>query len=217
MTTTGQLDLGVAQVTRRGTGEEIGYVYTVEHGNGQLQRWLLLQDPQSSFDVRPAPATMKGMSLSDWQAEVAKYWKTGAVYVRAQADVYRYGEGTDGAWTEIPPADDLPLPTFPQMPGASFQLDYTRYSALNVIQGSSYGLAYSINGVSDNSNAEYWMLPAGFQPAGEGAVAAVVPGSVPASSLQQFVDEANKTFGPGCLFVITGCVNYKGATAPAVI
>lgn len=217
MTTTGQLDLGVAEVTRQGTGEVIGYVYTVESGKGQLQRWLLLQNPGNSFEMRPPPESMKGMSLSDWQAEVASRWTSGATYVRAQADVYRHGDGTNSTWTKIPLEGDLPLPTYPPTAGAPFQLDYTRTHALDIVQGVYRGLAYSINGVKDLGNAEYWSLPAGFHPAGMSAVASVSPSSVSATSLQQFLNEANKSFGPGSAFVIIGCVNYKGAAPPAMI
>ena len=216
MMITGPLDLGAAQILGRNTGEILGYAYTVANGNGQLQRWLLYQHPHNSFDIAPPPQDMAGWTLADWQAHVAGLWRPGSYYVRAQADVYRHGETYQGqVWTQIPPADRLPDPTFPEG-GDAYQLDPDIW-AMECLQAQSKGLAFANGSLQDSSNVEYWMLPSQFQPAGKGATAAVSPGSLAARSLQEFVDTANRSFGPGCLFVIIGCVNYNGSHVPAAL
>lgn len=215
MTITGQLELGAAQVVQRDTREVIGYVYTVESGKGQLQRWLLHKHPMNAFDVEPPPPEMKGMSLADWQAGVPNLWKPGSFYVRAQTDMYYHGDGSNGTWTQIP--SELPKPTFPQVPGASYQLDYGRFHVLAVAQEHLRGLAYSVGSLSDPANAEYWMLPAEYKPAGATASIKVAEGAEKANTLAEFVAFANQSFRPGCAFAITGCVNYTGPAVPSTL
>jgi hypothetical protein len=212
---TGLLQLGAVQVFSRGTEEVIGYAYTVESGAGQLQRWLLYRNPHNAFEIKPPPASMAGWTLSDWQAEVPRLWRPGSFYVWAQADIYQHG-GTYGelTWTRIPPDSKLPLPSYPPVTKGPFQLDPTGFRVLEVRQESSIGLAYSIGGLEDDLSAEYWMLPAGFQPAGAGREAEIALGAEEARSLDGFIDAANQRWSAGCLFVITGCVNRRGETAP---
>jgi hypothetical protein len=215
MITTGQLDLGTAQIVSRATGEIIGYAFTEASTHGQLQRWLLYRDPQNAFDVQPPPATMAGWTLSDWQTNVPKLWQTGAFYVWAQADMYQYGGSYNGVtWKQIPKASALPTPTYPNVGAGSFQLD-PGGKVLYLLQDQLRGLAYTLGGLRDPSSAEYWMLPAAYKPAGVGGKAGINIGAENAGSLQEFVDLANQSFGTDCRFVITGCINYRGERAPA--
>lgn len=216
MTTTGQLDLGLAQITRRNGTEVIGYVYTVPSGKGQLQRWLLFCNPDNSFDIKPPPKDMSSWTLGDFQANVPKLWRPNAYYVWAQADLYRQGQTYNGVtWTQIPPAANLPAPTYPDVSGASFQLDPTGCRVIDISGNALTGMAYTVGGISDTSSVEYWMLPSGFQPAGASASAGVSVGAQSATSLQDFVTTANRSFSAGAAFAITGCVNYTGQRAPA--
>jgi hypothetical protein len=217
MTITGPLTLGAAQIISRATGELLGYAFAVPNGAGQLQRWLLYRDPQNSFDIQPPPPNMAGWALSDWQAHVPSLWRPGSFYVWAQADVYRHGGSYTGpSWTQIPPADQLPSPTYPDLPGADFQLDHTRTHLLNLLHGQSRGLAYSVGSLSNSSSAEYWMLPSGYTPGGDSGTTSITTGSDAAASLAEFVGVANRSWGPGCCLAIVGCVNYRGENAPAM-
>lgn len=213
MITTGQLALGAAEVVST-TCEPICYVYTVATPTGQLQRWLLHKDPQNAFKIRRPPSHMAGWSLSDWQANVPKEWRKGSIYVRAESVVYRHGETYDGVvWTKIPA--DLPPPIFPKGSGESHQLDPIGSRIIHVMQEDRRGLAFTVRGVHAESNAEYWLLPGAYEPAGGSAEAGIVMGSEEVSDLDQFVRLANQSFQPGSLFIITGCVNYAGDAPPA--
>jgi hypothetical protein len=216
MTTTGLLDLGVAEVADRRTGELLGYVFTEASGKGQLQRWLLFRHPQNEFEVRlpPASANMTNWSLAEWQARVPSLWQPNGYYVWAQADVYRHGETYDGVtWTEVPKAASLPSPTFPERPGSKYQLDYLEGKLIDVRQGDWLGRAYVVRGLTVESGIEYWSLPAQYQAAGS-ARTSVAVGAGEATSLDAFVDITNRTWAAGCTFLITGCLNYHGTAAP---
>lgn len=214
MTTTGLLDLGVAEIVDRGTQELLGYVFTVANGAGQLQRWLLFRNPQNELAIRPPPASMAGYSLADWQANVPALWRPESYYVWAQADVYEHGKTYNGTtWTQIPPSTRLPEPSFPERPGSNFQLDFTGLVA-DVLQDDSRGLAYVVRGLGSESSIEYWSLPARYQPAGRARAAAIAVGVREAISLDAFTTLCNETWSPGCTFVITGCLNYHGSAAP---
>lgn len=224
MATVGHLDLGAAKVVDE-SDNHIGYAYTVATPTGQLQRWLLYRNPNNSFKVQPPPEGMAGWSLSDWQANVPSLWKEGlerlnekqAFYVRAKADVYRYGESYGGVlWTRIPQASKLPLPSYPEGSDAPYQLDPLG-KAIDVMQNAVRGHAYTRNGLSDDASVEYWVLPTSYQPAGARSAVGISPGSKAASSLDHFIDIANESFLPGSAFVITGCVNFFGATPPAIL
>ncbi len=223
MTTTGHLDLGAATIIDPATGGLIGYVYTEATQTGQLQRWLLYRDPRNSFEVRPPPENMAGWSLSDWQAEVPKLWKPQSFYIRANADVYRYGESYGGVpWTRIPPASELPEPSYPPGPGDPHQLDPLS-KVLRLQQDVVRGLAYTTDGLIspegqlNPSSAEYWLLSALYRPAGARGTVTISPGSEEVTSLDAFIDLANQSFQPGSAFVITGCLNYSGTAAPAIL
>jgi hypothetical protein len=218
MQTTGPLEPGIARVVERGTGALIGYVFTVENGAGQLQRWLLHRPPQNNFEVRPPPPDMAGWTLADWRARVPELWRPGSHYVRAQANVYVHGGTYDGVtWGQIPAEAMLPEPSYPQVPG-DYQLDPTPTHVCVAIQHEHElpGMIYCIGGLASSASAEYWMLPAGFQPAGANASVAVTGGTERAASLQGFIDVANRAWAPGCVLAITGCVNYTGAEPPAM-
>jgi hypothetical protein len=244
MTMTGQLELGVVQVNSSTSGALIGYAFTEALERGQLQRWILYTDPANAFEIGPAPASMAGWTLADWQKNLASLWKPGSVYVWAQADVYEHGGVYGGVtWTKIPDADSLPHARFPAVPGEDFQLDPpTRQTVLELASAGAQptgialaaataqptglapasataqptGLAYTVDGVHDARNREYWMLPSGAQPAGGSRRAAVREGAARAPTLQSFVDLANQRWAPGSVFVIIGCGNYRGATAPVL-
>ncbi|MDC0746718.1 hypothetical protein [Polyangium mundeleinium] len=209
MTTTGLLDLGAAEVVDRTTGELLGYVFTLASGKGQLQRWLLFRDPRNELEIRPPPASMASFTLADWQAQVPSLWRPNGYYVWAQADVYPHGE----TWTQIPPASALPEPSFPERPGSNYQLDYTGGKVIDVLQEDWRGSAYVVRGLSQTSSIEYWSLPARYRPAGS-TRAVVSVGTEEATSLDAFVRLANTSWGPGCKFVITGCLNHHGTAAP---
>ncbi|WP_437657785.1 hypothetical protein [Sorangium sp. So ce1182] len=216
MITTGHLESGAVTVVARGTGESLGFAYTVSGQGGQQQRWLLYRDPQNAFDIKPPPATMASWSLADWQEKVPTLWRPGSLYVWALADVYRHGEVRGGVeWTKIPPALKLPKPRFFGGMGDEFQLDPGGGRAIDVLQGGIRGLAYSLGGVLDEASVEYWALPADFCAAGKNALLGIALGSAEAKSLPQFVDVANRAWGPGSALVITGCTNYRGDRAPA--
>ena len=112
-------------------------------------------------------------------------------------------------------ADALPKPQYPPDLDADSQLDPTGWSCLIGSCSKSPVIAFTLGGLVDTSNAEYWMLSASFG-AKEGEDRLVVtPGGMVAGSLQEFVDTANAAWGPGCTFAIVGCVNYRGERAPA--
>lgn len=225
MTTTGQLALGATQIIATGTGELLGYAYAEATPTGQLQRWILYRNPQNTFEIRPPPSPMTGWSLGDWKASVPMLWRPGSFYVRAKADVYRHGETYGGVqWTQIPPASKLPDPSYPEGPGDSHQLDPTGSILPRIYVEEIFnepfggGLAFTVDGLLSATSVEYWMLPGSYKPAGGGSnVTRVALGSEEAQSLGEFIDLANKSFGAGSLFVITGCVNYNGAQPPAML
>jgi hypothetical protein len=215
MTTTGQLDLGAAQIVDRSTGELIGYVFTVPSGKGQLQRWLLHRAPNNEFEVQPPPASMASWSLADWQANAPALWRANGYYVWAQADLYHH-EGTyDGfTWTSVPPASSLPAPSFPERPGSNYQLDYTGGKVIDVLQQDWRGRAYVVRGLAEASSIEYWFMPGQYQPAGKARAATISVGNDPVGSLDGFVGLVNQSWAAGCSFAITGCINYHGEAAP---
>lgn len=217
MTMTGPLRAGAVQVFSASTGELLGYAFTVDSGRGQTQRWLLFKDPQNALDIRPPTEAMARWTLAEWQSNVARLWRPNSFYVRAQADLYQYG-GTYGGvtWTTIP--RELPLKgTHPTAlgKGAIFQLDPTPWKALELHQGDLRGPVFTVGGMKDASNVEYWMLPANFQPAGGASATKVVMGSEDVRSLDGFVDMANQGWAPGSSFAVIGCLNYTGSAAPA--
>ena len=116
-------------------------------------------------------------------------------------------------WTQIPRAGALPPVRYPEVEGADLQLDPMGGKVLEVFQEGCCGVVFTVGSLMDASNAEYWMLPAGYQPTGS-AASKVAVGTEDAKSLQDFIDVANRSWGPGCALVITGCVNYRGETAP---
>jgi hypothetical protein len=217
---TGQLELGVVQVTSSATGALIGYAFSEALPHGQMQRWILYEDPANAFTIAPPPATMASWTLADWQKNLASLWKPGSFYVWAQADVYEHGKAYgDAPWTKIPAVDSLPHARFPLVPGKSFQVFPSPNQ--NVLELASddaqpTGLVYTLDGLHDNFNREYWMLPAGSQPAGGSRRAHVRVGTAAAPTLQSYVDLANHQWVPGSVLVIIGCVNYKGPTAPVL-
>lgn len=214
MTTTGLLDLGVAEVVNRQTEELLGYVFTEANGTGQLQRWLLFRHPENNLAIRSAPASMANWSLSDWQANVPSLWRENGFYVWAQANVYQHGNTYDGVtWTQIPSSGNLPAASFPERPGSNFQLDWMDGKIIEVRQGDWLGRVYVARGLTAESSIEYWALPSQFQAAGSTRTS-VSMGTAEVSSLDAFVDIANRTWSPGGTFLITGCLNYHGAAAP---
>lgn len=214
MTISGLLNLGVVEVIDSNTQQILGYAFTTAHGRGQLQRWLLFQHPKNHFEVRAAPASMAAWSLADWQKHVVESWRPNGYYVWAQADVYEYGGTYDGTtWNALPSAEKLPNPTFPDRPGAGFQLDYLEGKLIDVRQEDGRGLAYVVRGLDDESSIEYWVLSGQFQPAGA-ARTEVKPSRVEASSLEAFVVQAQSSWNAGATMVLTGCLNHHGETAP---
>jgi hypothetical protein len=214
VTISGLLTLGAAEVVDPQTQEFLGYAFTIAHGKGQLQRWLLFRNPRNLFEIRKPSAAMAGWSLEDWQKNVDDLWRPNAYYVWAQADVYEYGETYGGVtWNRIPSADLLPTPSFPERPGSNFQLDYLTGKLLDVLQEEFRGRAYVVRGISAASSIEYWSLPAAYRPAGA-ATARVAVGSEAAGSLERFVEQCQSSWVPGSTFVITGCLNYQNAEPP---
>lgn len=231
MPTTGQLQLGLTEVYAPGTNTVIGYAFTEQSGKGQLQRWLLFRSPGNALDVRkPSPeALMTAGSLADWRRQVEQRWQQGCIYVWAQADVYSHGEtsgsGTSAwTWTQLPPASKMPSPTYPAVDAEHAQLD-PDCRAHEVAQGSCRGLVFTrdTGSIKAHSTVEYWLLPDQYEPAG--GLKSVTVGAAggsdvtlsedPAQALQQFIDLSSGSWRPGCAFVITGCVNYTGQSAPA--
>lgn len=215
---TGLLALGVAQVKSRRTQEVIGYVYTESNDVGQLQRWLLYRNPENDFELGPPPDHMVGWTLREWQANVPSLWRGRSYYVWAQNKLYLYGGTYDGiTWTRIPPASRLPKPTYPEVGDGPLQLDPTGGKLLDVVDPArgAHGIAFCVGGLAQESSDEYWMLPAQFQPAGKSARVAISVGQQDAKDLEQFVQVANRSWGPGGAFVITGCINHEGTAAPA--
>jgi hypothetical protein len=215
MKMTGQLQLGAVEVVSLGTDELLGYAYTVESEGGQTQRWLLYRHPENALELRPPPEAMVRWTLGDWQSNVSGLWKPNSFYVWAQSTIHPYEIETGVVWTKIPPARALPPVRYPDVDGADLQIDPMARKVLHLIQERSRGLVFTVGGLLDASNAEYWMLPAGYQPAGSCA-SKVAVGTEDAESLQDFVDVANGSWGPGCMLVITGCINYRGEIAPRV-
>lgn len=217
MTLTGQIQLGAVQIIDPSTKDLLGYAYTVESEGGQTQRWLLYRNPENTLEIVAPPTSMAGWTLADWRANVPALWKPGSFYVWARTRLYRYGQTYGGVvWTSIPPASELPAPTFPAVPGSDYQLDPTPWRALDVRQQDWTGQVYTVGGgLTAETSAEYWALPAGYQAAGGALSAAVSVGAAEASSLQGFVNLANASWRPGSAFAITGCVNYRGEAPPA--
>ena len=214
MTISGLLSLGAAEVVDSNTQELLGYVFSVAHGQGQLQRWLLFRNPKNQFAIRAPSASMAQWSLADWQNNVVELWQPNGFYVWAQADVYEYGGKYEGfTWTQIPSVDNLPKPSFPDRPGSSFQLDFLVGKILDVRQEDGRGHAYVVRGVEAESSIEYWLLPARYQSAGA-ARTEVTIGNDDAASLEGFVVHCQASWSSGAKFVITGCLNHLGAAAP---
>jgi hypothetical protein len=218
----GQLSTGLVQVVAPGTGELLGYAYTVANEGGQLQRWLLYRNPENTFDLVAPPADKAAWTLEDWKANVRSLWRPSSYYVWAQTTVYAHG-GTYGGvrWDQIP--TKLPAPVYPPE-GDSFQLDPTGAHPISVLQWGTdlWGMAWTEDGLRDASatstgrarNAEYWFLPAGFQPAGAGGKTSIAVGSLRAEGLDQFVALANQRWAPGAVLAITGCKNHFNQVPP---
>jgi hypothetical protein len=214
MTISGLLMLGAAEVVDSTTQELLGYAYTIEHGEGQVQRWLLFRNPKNNFTIRPPSNEMARWSLEDWQNHVATSWQPNYFYVVAQADVYEHGKTYNNVtWTNIPAADALPKANFPDLPGASYQLDYLEGKFIDVRQDDFRGRAYVVRGLTNESSIEYWVLPAHFKAAGNVATSISV-GEGDASSLERFVTDSQSVWVPGATFVITGCLNYQNSAPP---
>jgi hypothetical protein len=219
----GQLSIGLVQVVAPGTGELLGYAYTEACEGGQLQRWLLYRDPRNAFEITAPPAGKAGWTLADWQANVPELWRPGAFYVWARTMVYEHGK-TYGSvkWDRIP--TPLPKPEYPAQ-GEYFQLDPTGMHVINVLQWATdlWGMAFTVDGLRDAAaattgrgrNVEYWLLPAGFQPAGGAQRTSIAVGTLGADSLDRFVTLANQRWAPGAVFAITGCHNYFNDVPPA--
>lgn len=214
MTTTGLLALGAADVIDPNTRELLGHVYTIAHGRGQLQRWLLFANPKNELEIGPPSEKMATWTLEDWQAQVENLWRPNAYYVLAQADVYEYGRTYDGTtWRQIPAAKDLPEPSFPERMGSNFQLDYMEGRLIEILQNEERGKAYVVRGLAQESSIEYWLLPARYEPAGRARMAMTL-GRTTASNLSAFVDSCQPSWQPGATLLITGCLNYSGEAAP---
>jgi len=221
----GQLQPGVVEIVKPGTTDVIGYAFTMEDGNGgQLQRWILYEDPQNALEIRPAPGK-EDWDLDKWKANVngslKQGWNTGSIYVWAQAKVYVHGGTYNGVtWGKaIPSASSLPQATYPPEGAEHMQLDF-RTQAIKIQQVGNTGIAFTVGSLSENTSVEYWALSPSYVAAGgsstSGAVTSIATGTDPAESLQDFINLANKTWTPGSRFVITGCVNYRGADVPRV-
>lgn len=219
----GQLSTGLVQVVAPGTGELLGYAYTVANEGGQLQRWLLYRDPQNAFEIVAPPEDKARWTLADWKANVPSLWRPSAFYVWAQTTVYEYGSTYDGVrWDRIP--TPLPAPRYPPE-GDVFQLDPTGIHPISVLQWSTdvWGMAWAVDGLRDAAaattgrarNAEYWFLPAGFHPAGRSGRTSIAVGTLFAGSLDGFVTLANQRWGLGSVLAITGCSNYFNDVPPA--
>jgi hypothetical protein len=214
VTISGLLKLGAAEVIDSKTGDRVGYVYTTAHGKGQTQRWLLYQNPQNYFEIRPPPDGMATWTLEMWQSRVPGLWQPNAYYVWAQADVYEYGQTYDDVlWTRIPLVDELPKPTFLEIPGTNYQLDYLNGKLIDLRQPDARGYAYVVRGLVEESSIEYWLLPEHYQPGGS-IRTTVATGNATASSLEEFVAHCQPRWLPGTAFVITGCLNYHNVDAP---
>lgn len=212
--TPGLLAHGVAEIVDCKTLEVLGYVYTVADGQGQLQRWLLFQNPKNEFQIRAPSAEMSRWTLDDWQRHVSESWRPHSFYVWAQADVYEYG-GTYGGttWQQIPTAEKLPDASFPDRPGSNFQLDYMDGRIIDVLQDDRLGWAYVVRGLAHESSIEYWALPARYEPAGK-ATTAVSLSKDGVGSLDEFVARCQSSWTSGSTFIVTGCLNYTGESAP---
>lgn len=220
----GQLATGLVQVVAPGTGELLGYVHTEAIEGGQIQRWLLYRNPQNTFDLVTPPEDKARWSLTDWQANVRLLWRPDTFYVWAQTTVYEYGHTYNGvAWDKIP--SKLPEPSYPKTIGDVFQLDPTGMHPISVLQWATnvWGMAWAEDGLCDAAvtpsgrakNREYWLLPAGFQPAGGAGRTSISVGSLRCESLNQFVALSNERWSPGSIFAITGCANYFNDVPPA--
>lgn len=214
VTISGLLMLGAAEVFDSKTQELLGYVFTVAHGQGQLQRWLLFRNPNNQFEIRPPSESMAQWSLEDWQKHVIATWRPNGFYVWAQADVYKYGGNYDGVtWTRLPSADDLPKPSFPDRPGSNFQLDFLDGKLIDVRQEDGRGHAYVVRGLENESSIEYWALSPRYKAAASTRTEIAV-GNEAAASLEGFVKHCQGSWSPGSTFVITGCLNHHGAAVP---
>jgi len=214
MPTTGLLALGAADVVDPKSGELLGYVYTIAHGRGQLQRWLLFRNPHNELGIRPPSPEMAKWSLDDWQSQVENLWRPNGYYVWAQADVYEHGGTYDGTtWRQIPPAKNLPEPSFPERMGSNFQLDYMEGRLMEILQNDHRGKAYVVRGLAQESSIEYWLLPANYVPAGKASMS-VSLGRTSAANLDTFVDSCQPTWVAGSALLITGCLNYSGEAPP---
>ncbi len=214
MTTTGLLAPGAAEVVDPDTRELLGYVYTIEHGRGQLQRWLLFRHPKNELQIRPPPEDMARWSLDDWQDKVAELWRPDGYYVWARADVYAFGETYNGiTWDKLPAENDLPPPTAPEQMGNNFQLDYNEGWLIDISQLYREGKAYVVRGLSSSSSIEYWLLPPDYVPAGKTRLTVQV-GLERVASLADFITLCQPSWTPGSTLIITGCVNYTGKAPP---
>lgn len=214
MNISGLLALGTSEVVDAKTHELLGYAFAHAHGKGQLQRWILFRNPKNQFEIRPPSETMIQWSLEDWQKHVVDLWRPNAYYVRAQADVYEYGETyNDVTWKNLPTGENLPKPSFPDIPGSSFQLDYLDGRLLEVKQEDRVGLAYVVRGLDSESSIEYWVLPARYKPAGPN-ITTISVGNTEAAALDQFVAQCQSAWTSGATLVVTGCLNYNGETPP---
>lgn len=207
-TLAGQLQLGTVTVLDPSTRELLGYAFTVPHGAGQLQRWILYRNPQNSLRIEAPPATMAAWSLDDWKTAVPKLWRPGAYYVRAQADLYAFGQTYGNRrWDTLPPSFMLPAPTFPK-DDDDFQLDPHGKLIWWLNGERRLGLVFVHGKLDGDGSIEYWLLLSGYSPAGGSAPMVVAESTEVAPDLASFLPVASQSWAPGAVLAITGCRNF---------
>ncbi|XXX78721.1 hypothetical protein WMF30_08085 [Sorangium sp. So ce134] len=235
MTILAQLQPGIVRVVKSVNGQEkeIGYAFTVETGNGgQLQRWLLYEDPKNEFEIRPASNKMDGWTtLQHWQTFVNNTlrpkWSADSIYIWAQSNVYLPGGTYNGVvWGNgIPLASLLPPPTYHAVYGTNVQTDHTAPFAIEIrqvgIQKSVLcGLTFTAGSLANPSSVEYWVLSPSYQAAGApdaNSVTSIKTGTGFADTLDDFIALANQSWTSNSRFVITGCINFRHPDGPPAV
>ncbi|MEZ4302745.1 MAG: hypothetical protein R3B70_47925, partial [Polyangiaceae bacterium] len=181
---TGPVSVGVVGV-ESAAGDPLGHCHVVSRdGGGQVERWLLYEDPLNDFRLVPS-REMASMTLEEWTRAATTprsqggWWEAGAYYIKASADVYFHGEDkASHDWRTIPypPPDPSGVSVASTLDPDQVDPGGGKVSQL-LDDGSLFeGHVFSTASVEAPQSIEYWYLPQGFVEAGSfRAVTKIVP------------------------------------------